>query len=236
MGDTWKEFALWIKCYPEVLIFAVFSLGAIGGFAFVKWRNSGDVEKITGFHEKADAIISDIFTNRNEDVTLLKNLKGLYAYSSEAKKTKLHLAIEFQSFFIACYTLGTFFIILTALIAFVVTKKGWDTSSRTRKGLLLSSTFYGVIFTTFPKLFNQEQNYKANFASYTVLRNNQLYMYKSVTSILNKSNVTVDLTEIKQLNTVMDSATNVLIRESGLNINIDTKALDIGTMKIQSDM
>lgn len=217
------------KVYPEIFIFAFVSLGVLGFFTFVSSENHKDVVTIEQHYAQADTIIQNKLQSKStiDSIDLCKNLKTVYFYINDIKQSKMYLATKYQRFLIVCYTIGIFFIVLTAVIAFVVTKKGWDNSSRRRKGLLLTCAFYGILLPTFPKLFDQDQNYKNNFSDYTALSKTQLYIYSRLNPYFGKVNNKLGNKDSTNLLSAMDTVTSVLMQHLNINISIDQKQLDV---------
>lgn len=221
-----KEIA---KKYPEIFIFALITSGVFFYYYFVTDKNSEHVVVIEKYYADADKNIKDRLLNnkRIDSINLCKNLKTLFFYIDDLKQSKMYLATKYQRFFIVCYTIGIFFIILTAVIAFVVTKKGWDHSSRERKSLLLTCTFYGLLLTTFPKLFDQEKNYRTNFSDYTEFSKSQLFIFKKLSPYFDKKDNILINTDSVSLMNAMDTVTTVLMQHSNIDISLDTKQLEV---------
>jgi hypothetical protein len=216
------------KTYPEVFIFSFITIGVLFFFRFISDSNKLNVDAIKTYHYSADLKIQERLntTTRLDSINLCRNLKVVYSYINEIKQSKLHLATKYQKYLIICFTIGIFFVTLTAVIAFVVTKKGWDNSSRKRKGLLLSCAFYGLLLTAFPKLFDQDQNYRNNFSDYTALSNAQMFIFKKLNPYLDKKDNILDNKDSAMLLSVMDTATTVIMQHSNIDISLDKKQLD----------
>src|SRR5690349_1242170 len=122
------------KTYPEVFIFSIITIGVLFFFRFFSDSNKLNVDAIKSYHYSANLNIQERLntTTRLDSINLCRNLKVVYSYINEIKQSKLHLATKYQKYLIICFTIGIFFVTLTAVIAFVVTKKGWDNSSRKR--------------------------------------------------------------------------------------------------------
>jgi len=233
-GDTLLEKikTAW-KIYPEIFIFTFVSLGVVGFYNFMQRKNQEDVRIVKLHYADGDADIQNELkrTDAIDSISLFKNLKTIYFYINDIKQSKLYLATKYEWFFIACYTIGIFFIVLTAVIAFVVTKKGWDNSNRKRKALLLTCAFYGILLPTFPKLFDQEKNYKNNFSDYTALSNSQLYIYHRLNPYFGKMDTKLDHDDSTVLKNTMDTVTNVVMQHLNIDISIDQKQLEVKTVK-----
>ncbi|HEX6431517.1 MAG TPA: hypothetical protein VF008_27690 [Niastella sp.] len=216
------------KKYPELFIFTFITIGVLFFFSFIKDSNKIDSDKIKGHRDSADCQIQERFnaSPRLDSINLCKNLKVVSSYIDQVKQSKMLLATKYQKYLIICFTIGIFFVTLTAVIAFVVTKKGWDNSSRIRKGLLLSCAFYGLLLTAFPKLFDQDQNYRTNFSDYTALSNTQLYIFKKLSPYLDKRDNSLNGKDSILLSNVMDTATTAIMQHSNIDISLDKKQLD----------
>ncbi len=221
-----------LKTHPEVFIFCFVSIGVIGIFTFESSINQNDVNTIKRYYADADTIIENKLKTKStiDSINLSRNLKTVYFYINNIKQSKMYLATKYQRYLIICYTIGIFFIVLTAVIAFVVTKKGWDNSSRKRKGLLLTCVFYGILLSTFPKLFDQDQNYKNNFSDYTALSKSQLYIYSRLNPYFGKLDNKLDSKDSTMLLNAMDTVTSVLMQHLNIDISIDQKQLEVKTV------
>lgn len=227
-----EQIKVLLKTYPEIFIFCFVSIGVLGFFSFISIQNHKEVVTIEQHYADADTIIQTKLKAKStiDSISLCKNLKTVYFYINDIKQSKMYLATKFQRFLIVCYTIGIFFIVLTAVIAFVVTKKGWDNSSRKRKGLLLSCAFYGILLPTFPKLFDQENNYKNNFSDYTALSKSQLYIYSRLNPYFGKLDNKLDNRDSTMLLNAMDTVTSVLMQHLNIDISIDQKQLEVKTV------
>ncbi len=145
----------------------------------------------------------------------------------------MYLATTYQRFLIDCYTIGIFFVVLTAVVTFVVTKKGWDNSNRKRKGLLLTCVFYGILLPLYPKLFDQDQNYKNNFSDYTALSKSQLYIYSRLNPYFGKLDNKLNGKDSTNLLDAMDTVTSVVMQHLNIDISIDQKQLEVKTIDIK---
>jgi hypothetical protein len=139
LDTTTESVKNFYKSFPEIFIFSFITIGVIFFSRYIITTNKIDVAEVKSHHLKADLSIHESMktSKRLDSINLCKNLKTVYLYINEIKQPKLHLATKYQQFLILCFSIGIFFVTLTAVIAFVVTKKGWDNSSRKRKGLLL---------------------------------------------------------------------------------------------------
>jgi hypothetical protein len=224
-----------LKTYPEIFIFAFVSIGVVGFFSFLKSKNDNHVVTIEKHYTHADTIIQSKLKEKSaiDSISLCKNLKTVYFYINDIKQSKLYLATTYQRFLIGCYTIGLFFIVLTAVITFVVTKKGWDNSNRKRKGLLLTCVFYGILLPLYPKLFDQDQNYKNNFSDYTALSKSQLYIYSRLNPYFGKLDNKLDGKDSTKLIEAMDTVTSVIMQHLNIDISIDQKQLEVKTIDIK---
>lgn len=224
-----------IKTYPEIFIFSLISIGVVGFFSFLKIKNDNHVFTIQQHYADADAIIQSKLKAKSaiDSIDLCRNLKIVYFYINNIKQSKLYLATTYQRFLIDCYTIGIFFIVLTAVITFVVTKKGWDHSNRARKGLLLTCVFYGILLPVYPKLFDQDQNYKNNFSDYTALSKSQLYIYAKLNPYFGKLDKGLDGKDSTKLIAAMDTVTSVVMQHLNIDITIDQKQLEVKTIEIK---
>ena len=220
------------NAHPEVFIFAFVSIGVLGFFSFVSSENHKDVDIIEQHYADADTIIQNKLKTKSavDSINLCRNLKTVYFYINNIKQSKMYLATKYQRFLIVCYTLGIFFIVLSAVITFVVTKKGWDNSSRKRKALLLTCAFYGIFLPTFPKFFDQEKNYKNNFSDYTALSNSQLYIYAKLNPYFGKVDNKLDSKDSIMLLNAMDTVSSVLMQHLNIDISLDQRQLEIKTI------
>ena len=220
------------KTYPEIFIFCFLSIGVLGFFIFESSVNHLDVNTIKQHYADADTIIQNKLKAKStiDSINLCRNLRTVYFYINDIKQSKMYLATKYQRYLIICYTIGIFFIALTAVIAFVVTKKGWDNSSRKRKGLLLTCAFYGILLPTFPKLFDQDQNYKNNFSDYTALSKSQLYIYSRLNPYFGKLDNKLDNKDSTMLLNAMDTVTSVLMEHLNIDISVDQKQLEVKTV------
>ena len=222
------------KTYPEIFIFAFVTIGVMGFFSFLKDKNDDHVVIIEQHYADADTIIQSRLKAKSaiDSISLCKNLKTVYFYINDIKQSKLYLATTYQRFLIGCYTIGIFFIVLTAVITFVVTKKEWDNSNRKRKGLLLTCVFYGILLPLYPKLFDQDQNYKNNFSDYTALSKSQLYIYSRLNPYFGKLD-SLDGKDSAKLLAAMDTVTSVVMQHLNIDISIDQKQLEVKTIDIK---
>jgi hypothetical protein len=220
------------KGFPEIFIFSFITIGVLFFFDFISNNNKTASEMIKNHYDAADLKIQDRMetSTRLDSINLCKNLKTVYLYINELKKSKMYLATTYQKFLIICFTIGIFFITLTAVIVFVVTKKGWDNSSRKRKGLLLSCAFYGLLLTTFPKLFDQDQNYRNNFSDYTALSKTQLFIFLRLNPYLDKKDNVLDGKDSTLLINAMETATTAVMQHANIDMSLDKKQLDTKTI------
>ncbi len=165
--------------YPEVIIFTTITIAAFISFHLVKANHLGATQKIEVHSNNSDTILKNklVESKRLDSINLCNNLKQYYLYIDTIKKAKLELSKKFGAFVIICYSIGIFFVAMTGIIAFIITKRGWDHSSRIRKALLLSFAFYAIVFPIFPKLFNQAESFKTHFTDYNVLTQSQFYIF-----------------------------------------------------------
>jgi hypothetical protein len=218
----------YLKSRPEILIFILITFFVLTGFAFEKYNNEMVALGIQNNFKDADGIISKrlAVNGRLDSINLCKNLKTVYYYLDDLKKGKLELAKRYQGFVVTCFSLGVFFIAFGAVVGFVITKKGWDNSSRSRKALFLSCAFYGIVLSTFPKLFNHEQNYKSNFADYNALSKTQLYIFFKLSPYISKADNQLCGKDSVILNNTIDTISTVLTLHSNIDMNFDAKQLD----------
>ena len=231
MSEKVKSF---FETYPEIFIFLIISIGVLLSIKNISVGNTIDADEIKKHYNEAELKIQDRLKEspRLDSINLCKNLKTIHSYIGDLKKSKIYLATTYQKFLIICFTIGIFFITLTAVIAFVVTKKGWDNSSRKRKGLLLTSAFYGLLLTAYPKLFDQDENYKTNFTDYTALSKAQLYIFVRLNPYLDKHDNTLNKTDSVALLNAMDTATTVLMQHANIDISLDKKQLEMKTIDL----
>lgn len=218
----------YLKLHPEILIFFLVTLFAMGGFILEMHNNTIIASGIQKNLLDADAIISKRLTVQTniDSINLCKNLKTVYYYLDNIKKAKFELARKYQGFVVTCFSLGVFFVALSAIIGFVITKRGWDNSSPPRKALFLSFAFYGIVLSTFPKLFNQEQNYKSNFTDYNALSKMQLYIFFKLSPYIDKGDKVLTKNDSIMLNNTIDTISTVLSQHSNIDMNFDAKQLD----------
>jgi hypothetical protein len=221
------------KKFPELFIFFFVSIGVLLAILNITNGNSGDVAEISKHYNDADKKMSERINSsaRLDSINLCENLKTVHACIGDLKQSKLYLATKYQRFFIICFTIGIFFIVSTAVITFVITKRGWDNSTRQRKALLLTSAFYGILLTTYPKLFDQDQNYKTNFTDYTELSKAQMFVFKRLCPYLDKKEA-LDGRDSTNLINAMDTATTVLMQHANIDISLDKKQLEIKSIDL----
>jgi len=222
------------QTFPELFIFMFVSIGVLLAALNITIGNSQDVVQISKHYNDADKKMNDRInaSTKIDSINLCKNLKTVHAYIGDLKQSKLYLATTYQRFLIICLTIGIFFIVLTAVITFVVTKQGWDNSTRKRKGLLLTSAFYGILLTTYPRLFDQDQNYRTNFTDYTELSKAQMFLFKKLSPYLDKKNSSLDGKDSSSLINAMDTATTVLMQHANIDISLDKRQLEIKTIDL----
>lgn len=220
--------------FPEVFIFIFISAGVIVAALTIYKGNSLAVEQISTHYNEADKKISDRInaSTRLDSINLCKSLKTVFASIGDVKQSKLYLATTYQRYLIICLTTGIFFVVLTAVLAFVTTKRGWDNSNRKRKALLLTSAFYGLLLTTYPKLFDQDQNYRTNFTDYTALSKAQVFIFGRLSPYFDRKDNSLNGKDSLSLMNAMDTATTILMQHANIDISLDKKQLDIKTIDL----
>jgi hypothetical protein len=90
----------------------------------------------------------------------------------------------------------------------------------------LSCAFYGLLLTAFPKLFDQDQNYRNNYSDYNSLSNTQMFIFKRLSPYMDKKNNILDKADSTVLNNAMDTATTSIMQHSNIDISLDKKQLE----------
>jgi len=217
-----------LKLHPEIVIFIIVTLFVAVGFGFQKQTNDSFALKIEKDFTNADLTISERLktSGRLDSINLCKNLKTVYYYIDNLKKAKFELAKRYQGFVISCYSLGIFLVGLAAIAGFIITKVGWDNSRRARKALFLSFSFYGIVLGTFPKLFNQEVNYKTNFNDYTALSQAQLYIYRKISPYISQQSLKLNKLDSIELNNAADTVNRIISFHSNVYLDFDANQLE----------
>lgn len=221
--------------HPEIFVFAFMTIGVLFLFSVISGRNKKDIIILESCYAEADLEIQSRLkeSTRLDSINLCKNLKTLYNYTNSLKQSKLYLATRYQKYLLICFTIGTFFVVLTAVVAFVVTKRGWDNSSRRRKALLLSCAFYGLLLSTFPKLFDQDKNYRVNFSDYTELTKTQIYIFMRLSPYLGKTDNLLTHQDSTILMNALDTASTAIMEHANIDISLDKSQLDAKSIDFQ---
>src|SRR4051794_29852030 len=98
------------KSFPEIFLFLSISLTVGIFFIVLSRQNRTEVGNINTFLDSANGKLQVAIENANriDSINLCHNLKVMYLYTNDLKKSKMYLATTFQRFFIVCYTIGIF--------------------------------------------------------------------------------------------------------------------------------
>lgn len=169
-----------INLLKVLYVLVVLSSIAIVFTIALKTVNSSTKQIQSDFAER-DQIIRKAIYGKKSAFVQIKKLQEQYAITETIKKSYFYIARKFNSYDFAFNIVFTFCSIISAMLAFLVVKKGWDNL----KDFYLKSAFLIFFFSTsmfgvLPSVLNNKENAKNNLDKYNYYNGLQMDIYNLV--------------------------------------------------------
>ena len=159
--------------FVALLLLGVFCLFKFGEFAF-----GGSAKHIDTYFNQKDSILDKAILGDTSNLSQKIKLKEQYAITKEIKKAYFYMAKSFNSFGFSFTMVFVIFSITSAVLGFLVLKKGWDnTENFYLKSSFLVCFFSASLFGVLPKVFFNKENTKNNFDKYNYYSGLQMDIY-----------------------------------------------------------
>lgn len=156
-----------------LLLLSVFILLKFGEFEF-----GGSAKNIDKYFTQRDSIIDKAVFGDSSNLSQKIKLKEQYAITKEIKKAYFYMAQSFNSFGFSFTMVFVLSSISSAVLGFLVLKKGWDnTENFYLKSAFLVCFFSASLFGVLPKVFFNKENTKNNFDKYNYYSGLQMDIY-----------------------------------------------------------
>lgn len=162
--------------FVALLLLSVFCLFKFGEFAF-----GGSAKNIDKYFNQRDSIIDKAVFGDTSKLPQIIKLKEQYAITKEIKKAYFYMAQSFNSFGFSFTMVFVIASITSAVLGFLILKKGWDnTENFYLKSSFLVCFFSASLFGVLPKVFYNKENTKNNFDKYNYYSGLQMDIYDLV--------------------------------------------------------
>lgn len=159
--------------FVALLLLSVFCLFEFGEIAF-----GGSAKNIDNYFNQRDAIIDNAVLGDTSKLSQVIKLKEQYAITKEIKKAYFYMAKSFNSFGFSFTMVFVIASITSAVLGFLVFKKGWDnTENFYLKSSFLVCFFSASLFGVLPKVFYNKENTKNNLDKYNYYSGLQMDIY-----------------------------------------------------------
>ncbi|MES2554811.1 MAG: hypothetical protein V4604_01605 [Bacteroidota bacterium] len=150
-------------------------------YSFSKSQVEGSGKTIVSNFSTRDSIIKKAIDNTPSTIPQIRKLKDQYEITSSIKKTYLYMAQKYNAYEFAFTVVFTFCSIVSAMLAFLILKKGWDhTTDFYLKSSFVIFFFSTSLFGILPSVFNNTENTKNNLAKYNYYSGLQIDIYNLV--------------------------------------------------------
>lgn len=162
--------------FVALLLLGIFCLFKFGEYAF-----GGSAKNIDKYFNQRDSIIDSAIMADTSTVIQKLKLKEQYAITKEIKKAYFYMAKSFNSFGFSFTMVFVLSSITSAILGFLVLKKGWDnTDNFYLKSSFLVFFFSATLFGVLPKVFFNKENTKNNLNKYNYYSGLQMDIYDLV--------------------------------------------------------
>lgn len=159
--------------FVVLLLLSLFSLFKFGELAF-----DSSAKNIDKYFNQRDSIIDIAVLNDTSNLIQIIKLKEQYAITKEIKKAYFYMAQSFNSFGFSFTMVFVLSSITSAVLGFLVLKKGWDnTENFYLKSSFLVCFFSASLFGVLPKVFFNKENTKNNLDKYNYYSGLQMDIY-----------------------------------------------------------
>lgn len=162
--------------FVVLLLLGLFSLFKFGQLAF-----DGSAKNIDKYFNQRDSIIDKAVLSDTSNLIQIIKLKEQYAITKEIKKAYFYMAQSFNSFGFSFTMVFVLSSITSAVLGFLVLKKGWDnTENFYLRSSFLVCFFSASLFGVLPKVFFNKENTKNNLDKYNYYSGLQMDIYDLV--------------------------------------------------------
>lgn len=163
---------------PHLIFVLVMVLGVFLSFIIVNKSFESSSREVKSLFSSKDSTINKYISNNTSDLVQVSKLKEQFELTEKIKKSYLLMADKYNSFDFTFSVLFTVFSIISALLAFLVFKQGWDNVENFYlKTSFLIFFFSSSLFGILPKVFNNKENSKKNFEKYNFYNALQMDIY-----------------------------------------------------------
>lgn len=146
------------------------------------------ISGLVGFHRTTakveallmakDSVIESAILKSTNTFPQIEKLKEQYIITRESKKAHLLMAKKYNSFQFTCHLLVIVCGVFSAMLLFLITKKGWDNIGNFYlKSSFLVFFLFGSLFGIIPEVFKNSENTKENYARYNSYSDIQIDIY-----------------------------------------------------------
>lgn len=162
--------------------YVIFLITTIIGLFYLGLRKAKQpaTSIVENFIQRDNIVENAIFSNISK-LDMVNQLREQYCIIAEIKQSHLSMAQDFSSYEYASTGAFVVFSIISAILGFLLLRKGWDnTDNFYLKSSFLVVFFFSTLFGVVPSVYNNKANSKSNLAKYNYFSGLQLDIYELI--------------------------------------------------------
>ena len=151
-----------------------------------------------------DSVIRNLVLSVPKSAVQIVNLQNEFDVIQNIKQPYLFMGISATTMWYALTGLFVYTSVITAILAFLVGKKGWDNTESFLKSTFLVFVFSSTYFGLAPLVFNNKETGKYNLAKFSYFNQQQLLIYDKI-KIYKDPKTVIDLKSLDNAIDTIDS-------------------------------